>query len=111
MYIASRGSNSANVQQRERPKSQPLYTGAEKNLGHRVLGEVEKNSFIALPGRGGHSWLLPLKTTCPNPGRFDEEFYSSSLRVGLLLRLGCVQGLHSFNLVSGNLLDELPWFL
>ena len=26
----------------------------------------------------------------------DLEFYSSSSRVGLLTRLGCVQGLHSF---------------
>ena len=30
----------------------PLYTGAKLNLGDRVLGEVEKNSFIALPGKG-----------------------------------------------------------
>ena len=47
---------------------------------------------------------------CPNPGRFDGEFYGNSSRVGLLLRSGCVQGLHSSNLVSGNL-DELLWFL
>ena len=40
---------------------------------------------------------------CPNPGGFDEEFYSNSSRVGL-------QGLHSSNLVSA-LLDELLWFL
>ena len=40
---------------------------------------------------------------CPNPGGFGEEFYSNSSRVGLLIRLGCVQVLHSFNLVSGNL--------
>ena len=71
-------------------KSQSLCTGAKANL--RVLGEVEKNSFIALPGKGGHSWLLPLKIVCPNPGGFDEEFYSNSSRVGLLTRLGCVQG-------------------
>ena len=25
----------------------------------RVLGEVEKNTFIALPGKGGHSGLVP----------------------------------------------------
>ena len=31
-------------------------------------------------------------------------------RVELLIGLGCVQGLHSFNLVSGNLLDVLLWF-
>ena len=68
------------------PKAQPLCTGAELNLGGRVLGEVEKNSFVALPGRGGHSRLLPSKTMCPNLGGFIEKFYSSSLRVGLLTR-------------------------
>ena len=30
----------------------PLYLNTELNLGDRVLGEVEKNSFIALPGKG-----------------------------------------------------------
>lgn len=49
------------------PKTWPLCTGAEFNLG--VLGEVEEKSFIALPGRGGDSELLPLKTVC-----VDEEF-------------------------------------
>ena len=34
------------------PKTRPLYAGAESNLGDRVLGEVEKNRFIALPGKG-----------------------------------------------------------
>ena len=41
---------------------------------------------------------------CPNPGGFGEEFYSNGSKVGLLIILGCVQGLHSFNLVSGDLL-------
>ena len=75
------------------PKAQPLYTGAKSNLGDRGLGEVEKESFIALPGKGGHSRLLPQKTLCPNPGGSDEEFYSNISRVGLLIRLGCGQGL------------------
>ena len=69
----------------------------------RVLGEVEEKSFIVLLGKGGHSGILSLKTVCPNPGGFGE-FYSNGSRVGLLIRLGCVQGLHSFNLVSSNLL-------
>ena len=69
------------------------------------MGEVEYNSFIALPDRGEHSGLLPLKTVSL-PGGFDEEFYSSS-RVRVLTRLGCVQGLHSSNLVSGSRLEEL----
>ena len=30
-----------------------LNTGAESNLRDRVLSEVEKDSFIALPGKGG----------------------------------------------------------
>ena len=40
---------------------QHLYTGTELNLGDRVLGEVEKDNFIALPGKGGHSGLMPSK--------------------------------------------------
>ena len=31
----------------------------------RVLGEIEKQSFIALSGKGGHSRPLPWKTVCP----------------------------------------------
>ena len=34
-------------------------------LRDRVLGEVEKNSFIALPGKGGHSGLMPSKLCVP----------------------------------------------
>ena len=74
------------------PKAQPLCIGADLNLGDRVLGEVGKDSFIALPGKGGHSGLLPRKL-CPNAGGFDEELYSNSSRAGLLTRSGCVQGL------------------
>ena len=36
------------------PKTLPLCTSAESNLRDRALGEAEKNSFIALPGKGGH---------------------------------------------------------
>ena len=43
-------------------KTWPLCTGAESDLGERVLGEVEKNSFVALPGfiatvQGQVCWL------------------------------------------------------
>ena len=48
--------------------SASLYTGAESNVGDRVWGELEKDSFIALPCKVGHSGLLPRKTVCPNPG-------------------------------------------
>ena len=57
--------------------------------------KVEKNSSIALPGKGEHSGLLPLKTVCPHLGDFGEEFYSNGSRVDLLIRLGYVQGLHA----------------
>ena len=60
-----------------------------------VLGEIEKNSLIALLGKGGHSGLLPLKTACPNPGEFGEGFYSSCAKVR------CVQNLQAFDLFSG----------
>ena len=67
-------------------KTQPLYTHAEWNLEDRVLGKVEKNSFIALPGKGGHSALIPLKTVSPIPEGFCEEFYSNGSKAGLLVR-------------------------
>ena len=56
----------------------------KSNLGDQVSGEVGKNSFIALPGKGRHNGLLLLKTVCPNPGEFGEEFYDNDSRVGLL---------------------------
>ena len=82
-------------------KTQPLCTGAGPNLGDRVFSEVEKNIFIALPGKGRHSQLLPSKNVCPSAGGFGEEFYSNTSRVGLLIKLGLVQDLHSINLASG----------
>ena len=39
-------------------KTQSLCSGVESNLRDRVLDEVEKNSFIALPGKGEHSGPL-----------------------------------------------------
>ena len=69
-------------------KTWPLCTGAKLNFGDRVLSEAEKSSFIAMPGKGGYSWLLPLKIVCPNPGGFGEELYSNTSRVRMLIRLG-----------------------
>ena len=65
------------------------------------LGDIKKNSFIALPGKGQHRGLMLLTNFVSPLGRIGEEFYSNGSRVGLLLRLGCVQGLQSYNLVSG----------
>ena len=70
--------------------SASLYTSAKSNLKDRVLGEVEKDSFITLPGKGGCSRLLTWKTMCPNPRGFDEVFYNSGSRVGSLTILVCV---------------------
>ena len=85
-------------------KAWPLCTSGESNVRDRVLSKVEKSSLISLPGKGGQGRLLPLKTVCPSLGGFEEEFYSNISRLALLIRSGCVQGLHSFNLASGNLL-------
>ena len=61
-------------------KSQPLCTSAKSNPRDRVLGNVEKNSFTALPGKGGPIRLLPLQTMCRNPGGFDEGFHSHQFK-------------------------------
>ena len=71
-------------------KTWTLCTGAELNLGNRVLGEIEK-SFISLPGKGGHSGLM-LSKLCPNLERFGEEFYSNGSRLRLLIRIRVYAG-------------------
>ena len=65
----------------------PLHTDAKWNLGNRVLGEVEKNSFIVLPGKGGEGNLvrsgqLIRIRVCAGPvssglRRSPDEFYGS----------------------------------
>ena len=54
--------------------SASLYTGAKWNLRDRVLGEVEKNSFIALPDKGGHSGLVPSKLCVPTQESLMRSF-------------------------------------
>ena len=71
-------------------KTWTLCTGAELNLGNRVLGEIEK-SFISLPGKGGHSGLM-LSKLCPNLERFGEEFYRNGSRMRLLIRIRVYAG-------------------
>ena len=58
------------------PKVQPLYPSAKSNLRDRVLGGIEKESFITLPDKGGHTGILPLKTMCPNPAEFNDGIYN-----------------------------------
>ena len=55
-------------------KTQPLFSSAKLNLRDRVLGKIEKNSFIALTGRRGQSGLLSSEAVCLNLGGFGEEF-------------------------------------
>ena len=45
--------------------SASLYADAESNLGDRVLDDVEKDSFIALPGKGEYSRFMPRKPRIP----------------------------------------------
>ena len=42
-------------------QKQPLCPSTKLNHTDRVLHEVERNSFIALPGKGEHSRLMPLR--------------------------------------------------
>ena len=43
-------------------ETRPLYISSKNNLGDKVLGEVEKDSFNALPGKGGCSGRRPAKS-------------------------------------------------
>ena len=49
-----------------------LCTGVEFNLRIKVLGEVWRNNFTALPGKEGHSRLMPSKTISQT-GRIRQE--------------------------------------
>ena len=55
----------------------PLYSDTELNIGDRVWGQVNKNSFIALPGKGDPSRLMPSKLCVPQPGWGSEKVYSN----------------------------------
>ena len=68
--------------------AQLLCTLMLNQISETVLGEVEKDSFIALPAKEDvYIGLLPPKPMCPNIGGLDEEFYSNGSRVGLVTRL------------------------
>ena len=65
-------------------------------ISETVLGEAEKISFIALPGKVPAGSCIEIQS--PSVGGITEEFCNNGSRLRFLLRLGCVQGLHSFNL-------------
>ena len=74
-------------------KTQPFCTSAKSRLRDGILSKVEKNNFIVLPGEVEHSGFM-LPKLFRSTG-FGEELYSRGSRVGLLIRIGCVQGLQS----------------
>ena len=85
-------------------------------LGPNWISETEfgvkkkRTALLLCQAKWRHSGLMSWKTVCANPGELCEDFYSNGSRVGLLIGLGCVKGLHSFNLVSGNLLMSFSGF-
>lgn len=59
----------------------------------RVLGEAQNKTFIALPGKAGHSRAHASNTVCLKPGvGFGEELCSSGSRAGLPIRIGVRAG-------------------
>lgn len=74
-----------------------LNTGIELNLRDRVWGEVEKNSCIALLGKGEHRRFMPAKLSfstwvAVGQGRVREEFYINGSRAGLLIKIRVCAG-------------------
>ena len=65
-----------------------LYTGATSVLGDRVLGEVEKDRFIALPGKGEHSWLIPSKLCVPALDKFYSDGSKRACQLMDILLMG-----------------------
>ena len=62
-------------------------SNTELNLGARVDGEVEKKSFLVLPGKWDHSGLMPSKLCVPIGGGVADKDQ------------GAMQGPYSFNSV------------
>ena len=61
-------------------KTRPLCASAELNLADSVFDSAaaaEKDSFITVPGKGGHSRVVPSKAVCLNPGGLGEELYNN----------------------------------
>ncbi|XP_055426074.1 39S ribosomal protein L51, mitochondrial-like [Bubalus kerabau] len=67
-------------------KAQLMYTGAESNLKDRVLGEVEKNSSIALPASLRIQLGIPRSSSCqqlPSPFYAQTSEIASSFNLNL----------------------------
>ena len=68
------------------PQTWPLCTRVELNrISETVLNETEKNSFIAIQGKGGHRGLVPSERCVPTHGDLVSSFIAV-FRVGLLVR-------------------------
>ena len=85
-------------------KTWPLSTGAKQKCGDRVLGEVEKNVFIALPSKGGHSRLC-LEYSPPPTWKNCNKFYNKKEENRLLVR-NQVWGKHAFFYIWGLLVTK-----
>ena len=55
------------------PKAQLFFTPLNHTLETEFLGEEEKDSFIALPGKGRHRGLMSPKPRIPAWGRSPEK--------------------------------------
>ena len=67
-------------------ETQPPCARAALKFGDRVLDEVEKNSFIASPGRGDIAGSCPEKLCVPTREDVVRSF-QQRLRAGLLVRI------------------------
>ena len=65
----------------------PLCTDTQSNFGNRVLGEVEKNSFIVCQAKGNTAGLCPQNyVSFPTSGRFVRIFTVKGFK-GLLIKI------------------------
>ena len=62
------------------------------------MGEIEENSFIALPGKGGHSGLVPIRLCLTRDGVSEES-------LTVFREQGVVSSWTFFRLVGG----EVNW--
>ena len=74
-------------------KTWPLCTSAKSSLRDRVLGEVERNSFVVFARQRGTPWAHALQNLgVPTWGGFGEEFLSNGFSVELLIRIRVFAG-------------------